>query len=207
MEQIRPDSEETVNLLHLTRDNDESYDQLFERHRTSIKKFVEIRLDDKLRARIDASDIVQETQVEVFRRLDDFLDRRPMPFHIWLKKTAHERLIETRRQHLHATKRAVAREISNRSSVLLADQLLESVKSPSQLVSEEEVAGHVRDAVNRLSENDREILIMRSYECFSYKEIAYILEIRIATARKRYGRALLQLHKLLAERGISESNL
>ena len=50
-----------------------------------------------LRARVDPSDVVQEAQMEVVRRMDDYLKRRPMPFRLWLCKTAKERLLNLRR--------------------------------------------------------------------------------------------------------------
>ena len=71
----------------------------------------------------------------------------------------------------------------------------------------EELASQVRLAVTQLPDVDREILLMRTYEGLSYQEIACILEIEATAARKRHGRALVRLHKLLAESGISESQL
>ena len=53
----------------------------------------------------------------------------------------------------------------------------------------------------------REVLLMRNFEGLSYQEVACILDIDSATARKRYGRALLQLRHLLLEGGLTESEL
>lgn len=62
----------------------------------------------------------------------------------------------------------------------------------------------VGEAIAELGEIDREILMMRSFEGLSYDEAACILEIEPAAARKRYGRALLRLRKLLDDRGLLE---
>jgi len=62
----------------------------------------------------------------------------------------------------------------------------------------------VSEAIAELGEIDREILMMRSFEGLSYDEAACILEIEPAAARKRYGRALLRLRKLLDDRGLLE---
>jgi RNA polymerase sigma-70 factor (ECF subfamily) len=109
---ITPESVETQGLLRGAAAGDRrAFDRLLARHRNSVCKFVELRMDPRMRTRVDASDVVQETQLEAFRRLPGFLERRPMPFHVWLRKTANERLLMTRRKHVDAGQRAVGREV------------------------------------------------------------------------------------------------
>jgi RNA polymerase sigma-70 factor (ECF subfamily) len=165
-------------------------------------------MDVKLRGRVDPSDVVQETQLEAFRRLPDFLARQPMPFHVWLRKTAYERLLMARRRHIEAAARAVGREVPlpDRSSVLLAQRFLPRGSTPSQRLSRREQARRVHQAVARLPDLDREILVMRNLEERSYKEIALFIDVDPATARKRHGRALFRLHALLAESGPADSH-
>jgi RNA polymerase sigma-70 factor (subfamily 1) len=209
MNQGNPDSDDTADLLQLIQAGKPAFDQLFARHRESLRRSVALRFDPTLRARADPSDVVQETQMEAFRRLPDYVKRQPMPFHLWLRKMAYERLIMLRRKHLDASRRAVRHELPlpEKSSVLLAQKLLASDRSPSEQVSRQELAQRVRLAVGQLPENDREILLMRTYEALSYEEIACLLEIEPAAARKRHGRALIHLHKLITAGGISESQV
>ena len=209
MHEPKPDSGETLRLLERIRDGSPAFDELFQRHRRSLRRAVALRFDPVLRARADPSDVVQEAQLEAFRRLPDFLDREPMPFHLWLRKTAQERLIMMRRRHIGASRRTVGQELAlpNHSSVMLAQHILASSGSPSKLVTKEELARRVRQAIGKLPDNDREILLMRTYEGLAYDEIACVLEIEPATARKRYGRALIRLQKLLTQDGLSESQL
>jgi RNA polymerase sigma-70 factor (ECF subfamily) len=185
------------------------FEELFEYHRPTLRRTVAMRFDGALRARVDPSDIVQETQIEAFRRLPDYLSRKPMPFHLWLRKMAYERLIMARRRHIHAARRAVGHEfpLPDGSSELLGRQLLASDDSPSQQVAQEEMAQRVRLAVGQLPDIDREILIMRTFEDLTYEGIACVLSIDAATARKRHGRALIRLHGLLKAGGISESQI
>jgi RNA polymerase sigma-70 factor (ECF subfamily) len=207
---VRPDSEQTVELLeNISQGAESAFDQLFARFRNPIRAAIELRFDDGLRSRVDPSDVVQETQLEAYRRLPDYLERQPMPFHLWLRKMAQERLIMARRRHLGRSRRAVGKELAlpDQSSALLGQQLLAPGKSPSQQVNAEELACRVRRAVGQLPDMDREILLMRTYEGLSYQEIACLVEIEVAAARKRHGRALVRLHKLLAESGLSESQL
>lgn len=209
MDEVQPDSLETRTLLDLARAGDrQAVDQLLARHRAALKQFIELRLDSRIRGRVDPSDVVQETQLEAFRRLDDFLQRRPMPFHLWLRKTAYERLLKVRRHHRATGRRSVEREVAwpDRSSLLIARQFLGQGPAPGQRLAEEEIARRVREALARLSEADHEILLMRQVEELSYQEAACLLDIEPAAARQRYGRALLRLRQILYDDGLLESN-
>src|SRR5262245_25932546 len=95
---------------------------------------VELRMDRRLRARVDASDVIQEAQIEAARRIDDFLQRAPMPFHVWLARTTYENLLRLRRVHVEAECRSLDREVAlpEGSSVMLAQQLLGGGPTPGQ---------------------------------------------------------------------------
>src|ERR1700693_5475239 len=98
MSEFKPDSGQTLSLLALAKQgNPRALDDLLARHRPGLVEFVDFHFDWPLQSRIDPSDVVQETQMEVVRRMDDYLNRRPMPFHLWIRKTAYERLIGLRR--------------------------------------------------------------------------------------------------------------
>jgi RNA polymerase sigma-70 factor, ECF subfamily len=199
------DSTETRRLLALGEAG--AFEAIFAQHREQLATFVDLRLDGELRRRVDASDVVQEAQLDAFRRLPDYLARRPMPFRLWLCKTAYERLLKLRRQHLHAQRRTMRHEqpLPNRSSMQLARRLLSGIGTPSQQVARREMTTKVAECLLQLSEMDGEILIMRSHEDRSYDEIGALLDIEPATARKRYGRALLRLRKLLVDAGVVEA--
>lgn len=208
--QCAADSSETERLLRQARRGDaRAFDRLFALHRGDLCRMVELRLDEKLRQRMDPSDVVQEAQLEAYRRLQDFLERRPMPFGTWLRKTTYERLLNVRRNHLGAARRAVSREtpLPERSSLLLARQLVAGGSTPSQHLARREFVEGVRRAVGQLSDTDREVLLMRSVEGLAHEEVGHVLGIDAAAARKRYGRALLRLRTLLVESGVTGSGL
>jgi RNA polymerase sigma-70 factor (ECF subfamily) len=207
MSELEADSAETVRLLDEIRCGDgAAFGRLFEKYRSGLREFISHRLDPRVRSRIDPSDVVQETQLEAYRRMDDFLRRHPMPFRVWLWRTAYERLIKLRRHHVGAARRAVGRELGlpDRSSLLLARPLLAPGSSPSRQLARDELVCRVREALKGLSETDREVLLMRHAEALPYREIGCILDLDPAAARKRYGRALLRLRKLLLEAGLLE---
>jgi RNA polymerase sigma-70 factor (ECF subfamily) len=207
MTQVHPDSAQTCGLLERIAQGDSAaMESLLLRHRPALHAFVEVHLDPRLRARVDPSDVVQETQLEVVQRMDDFLERRPMPFHLWVRRQAYERMLRLRRDHWERGKRSLRREVAwpDRSSMLLARPLLQGAPSPSARMEEQELAEQVSQAVAQLSDTDREILLLRHAEELPYQEIACLLDIEPAAARRRYGRAMIRLQSILSEHGLLE---
>jgi RNA polymerase sigma-70 factor (ECF subfamily) len=207
MATIRPDSATTSDLLEEAgRGARQALDRLLDRHRRELHAFVDYHLDPRLLARVDPSDVVQDTQLEVVRRLDDFLRRRPMPFHLWIRKTAYQRMLNLQRDHCRRGRRALDKEVRlpDRSALLLASPFVKGCPSPSQLAAAREFAERVQRAVSELAEADRQVLLMRSAEDLSYNEIGCLLDMEPAAARKRYGRALIRLQKVLGAHGLLE---
>src|SRR5260370_29966491 len=89
-----PDSDE---LLRRTADGDaDARNRLLARHRDRLRQMVAVRLDHRLAARADPSDVVQEILFEADRRLAAYLRKRPLPFYPLPRQPATERL-----PHLH----------------------------------------------------------------------------------------------------------
>ena len=202
------EAEETLCLLRNALDGDQqAFDQLFARYRAYLHQVVELRLDANLRRRVDASDIVQEAQLEAARRLAHYLERPHIPLRLWLRQIAYDRVLKMRRRHMQTKRRSMRRELPlpERSSVQLARQLLAGGTTPTQHVVRSELGRRVRQAVAKLPEGDREILLMRNFEGLSNQDVAGVLGIEPAAASKRYGRALLRLRTCLAGSGLTES--
>jgi RNA polymerase sigma-70 factor (ECF subfamily) len=208
MTDLRPDSHRTCELLDAVGNGDAgALDTLLGRYRSELVAFVEARLDPAVRQRLDPSDVVQEAQLEVVRRMNDFLERRPMPFHLWVRKTTYERLLNLHRAHRGTARRSVRCEerLPDSSSLALAQPFLASAASPSEAMQAREFADRVAGAVSQLAPADREILLMRQVEHLPYDEVAYLLGgIGAAAVRQRYGRALLRLRQVLKESGLLE---
>jgi RNA polymerase sigma-70 factor (ECF subfamily) len=203
------DSDETRHLLELARSGQRGpIDLLLQRHRPFLRRVVKLRLDPRLRARVDPSDVVQEAQLEAGRRLEAYLRQPALPFRLWLRQLAYDQLLKACRRHLGAARRAVAREVHlpDQSSLLLGQQLLPVPASPSQQLARKELARRVREAVSRLAEADREVVELRAFEGLSNQETARLLHIRPDAASQRYGRALLRLRQILVDLGFSEAS-
>lgn len=166
---------------------------------------IELRMDRRIAARTDPSDVVQETLLEAHRRLDEFLRERPMPFYAWLRQLAWQNLVAAYRKHMRTKARSVLREreigaaISRHGARRLSEVLLARGPSPSARMQADEDRERVLDALNRLSDTDREILLLRLVEQLSTKETAAVLEIAEGTVGSRQFRALKRLKRLLDE--------
>jgi RNA polymerase sigma-70 factor (ECF subfamily) len=202
------DSEETRKLLAEVRAGDsQALGRLLTRHQPYLQRFIELRLDPRLRARLDPADVVQEAQLQAVRRLPRYLEQNPMPFRLWLRQLAHDGLLNLRRKHIGTARRSVTRKVAlpDDSAAEIACRLLMSGSSPSQRLNRQELAQRVREAMARLSESDREVLLLRHFEGLSNPEVAVLLDLTPGTVSKRYGRAVLRLHDLLIESGLTES--
>lgn len=202
------DSAETQRLLASAVAGDpSSLTELLNRHRAPLRQMISLRLDARLRQRVDESDVIQETFFEVQRRLADFWARRPMPFGLWLKQTARQHLLRLYRQHARAGRRSVLREqpLGDDSSQLLAEVFARRQVTPSELAARVEFQARIRAAIMRLPRLDHEILIMRHLEGLSHRDIGQLLNISEANARQRYGRALVKLRVELDRAGLGDS--
>jgi RNA polymerase sigma-70 factor, ECF subfamily len=157
--------------------------QLLVRHRDRLRRMISVRMDRRLAARVDPSDVVQEVLTDAAQELSDYLHRRPLPFYPWLRQLAWDRLVELHRKHVRARKRSVTREetgvldLPDESAVALAARLLDTGSSPSERLLRSELRARVRAALDRLSDRDREVLVIRHLEGLSTREIAAILNI------------------------------
>jgi RNA polymerase sigma-70 factor (ECF subfamily) len=193
------DSAVTCDLLARLRAGDRAaLDALLAEHRPYLRRLVELRFDPQLQPRADPSDVVQDALLAAAERIDGYLRRDPMPFWLWLRQTACDRLVELQRRHLGAARRATGRELPlpSASSIRLARSLLGG-DTPSEKVVRAELAERVRAAVARLDEDDRTIILLRNFEELSNHQAAAVLGIEPAAASKRLGRALLRLKTVL----------
>jgi RNA polymerase sigma-70 factor, ECF subfamily len=199
----QPDTDE---LLASVADGDSSArEQLLRRHRDRLLRMIAVRLDSRVAPRVDPSDVVQEVLIEANRRLDSYVRTRPLPFYPWLRQIAVDQIGMTHRRHVRAARRTVRREepagLPDASAYELAGRLLISSLGPSARLRREEQRIHIRSALDRLPERDREILALRYLEQLSTAEVAAVLSISEAAVKMRLLRAVQRLHKLVTREG------
>lgn len=202
---IWPDGDHTQELLVGAKEGDSAaVDNLLDRHRESLRRMIGMRLDQKIKRRVDVSDIVQEVLVEANRRLQDYLQNPVMAFHLWIRQIAKDRIIDAHRRHRVSAKRSIDREqplvaagAVDQSTIELAAQLCDPELTPAAAATQRELAQHIQQSISLLPDRDREIILMRHYEQLSNQDIAEALELTEPAASMRYLRALKKLRQIL----------
>jgi RNA polymerase sigma-70 factor (ECF subfamily) len=179
--------------------------ELLEHYRERLRKMVDLRLDRRLAARIDPSDVVQEAIFDASQMLSEYLEERPVPFYPWLRRLAWKRLVKVHQRHLSAKRRSASREeqrmpvLADGSAQELAARLMASGTSPSKRVLREELRDRVQAALMQLPEHHREVLVLRFLEQLSTAEMAADLGITEGAVKTRQTRALDHLGRLLGQ--------
>ena len=202
-----PEHDKTLELLDQVRGgDDDAVNVLIDRHRNALRHLVRMRLDRKIQRRVDVSDVVQDVLIEANRRLKTYLENPVMPFHLWIRHIARDRIIDAHRRHRGSAKRSVDREQAmvipggfGKSSIILAAQLVDSEKTPAARTMEKELARRVEEAISDLDDVDAEVIVMRHYEQLTNREIAQALELTEPAASMRYLRAVRRLRELMQQ--------
>lgn len=176
---------------------------LLEGQRSRLKRMLALRIDGRLRGRVEPADIVQDAFLEATARLEDYLRDPTMPFYLWLRFLTTQRLHAIYREHLGTQKRDARREVGlyepafAASSEALAAQLLGKLSTPSQTVIRAELRARLLETLESLEPADRELIALRHFEQMGNAETAQLLGIDESAASKRYVRAMSRLRALL----------
>jgi RNA polymerase sigma-70 factor (ECF subfamily) len=184
--------------------DDRAWSALIARYRDRLRQVVALRMDRRLQGRVDPSDVIQEACLVASKQISIYAANPRLPFYLWLRWIARQRLIDQQRRHLGAQIRGVNREAPlfhaawpEATSEVLAAQLLGRLGTPSQEAIRIEQTVALQDAFNSLEAIDREILALRHFEQLSNGEAAVVLGIDKSAASKRYIRALRRLKDAL----------
>jgi RNA polymerase sigma-70 factor (ECF subfamily) len=169
-----------------------------------LRRMMALRLAPRMRGRIDASDIIQDGDLDALRRLEEFLRDPSVPFYIWLRFLVGQGVQEPHRRPIDAPGRDVGRAVSlyrgalpGASTGALAARLLGRLNSPSQAALRAERKVRLEEALNRMDEPDGEILVLRHDEQLTNCDAAAALGLSVKAASKRYTRALERLEEIL----------
>lgn len=203
---MQAESPDTLELVRQASQGDgRVLGELLSCHQSRLQRMVRLRLDRRLRGRIDEADIVQEAYLEAARRLPDYVRDPNMPFFLWLRFLTEQQLAIVHRRHLGTQARDAARDVSlfaaplpHATSAALAAGLIGKLTSPSNAAVRAEVKLRLREAINALEPFDREVLALRHFEQLSNTETAALLDISPTAACNRYVRALERLKAILA---------
>ncbi len=163
------DDAETAELLRRAKLGDRTaLGELLNAHRDYLRQLADGQLDSRINARLDASDLVQQTCLSIHKRITEFDGEDVPQFVAWLREVHVHNVRNAIRDQLHAGKRAAGRE---RPEVDPAHQA-EERPSPSQHAIHGEEAQRLSRALEQLPADQREALRMRYLEGRTIAEIS-----------------------------------
>jgi RNA polymerase sigma-70 factor, ECF subfamily len=179
--------------------------QLLAPHRNRLRRMVALRLDNRLRGRIDPSDVLQEAFLQAAQALPKYLERPEQPVFHWLRWLTGMTLQLLHRRHLGVHARDAGREVQlldrpwpEATSAALAAQLLGRDTRPSVAAIRAERQRRLQEALNGMDPLDREVLVLKHFEELTNAEVARELHLQESAASKRYIRALHRLKEILS---------
>ncbi len=204
MEQL-PDQAEIIQQLQQSKE--EALADLYSLVRERLRRVIDFRLDYRLNGRVSHSDVLQDTYVRAAQRIESYLEKPDMPFFVWLRLEAQQRLHEIHRFHFGAEKRDVRREINlsakeqqlGETSVQLAAHIVAQMTSASGLFQKAQQIDALEKTLSEMNKLDREVIALRHFEELSSIETAKVLEISPDAASKRYIRALKRLKEIMQQ--------
>lgn len=180
--------------------------ELFQHHRSRLRRMVQLRMHPTVQGRCDPSDVLQEAFVDATEQLQNYAKDSDLPFFLWLRLVTGQRLAKFHRRHLGVAKRDAKREISispdhtpEASAFNLASLLAGSITSPSGHLIRDELRSRIQAVLDAMEPNDREVLALRHFEELTIRESAMALGISETAASSRYRRAILRVKAALAE--------
>jgi RNA polymerase sigma-70 factor (ECF subfamily) len=170
------------------------------RHRSWLGVLARMQIDRDLRAKFDPSDVVQQTMLEAVRAWPQFRGETPQELASWLRRILARVLAHEIRDLKATGKRDVGREVSldaalADSSRALGDVLAAGGTSPSGLADRQERALILAEALSRLPDDYREVILLRNLQGFSHEQIADRLGRRVGAVRMLWVRALARLRE------------
>jgi RNA polymerase sigma-70 factor (ECF subfamily) len=191
-------------LLNRARDGDESAcNRLFEQCRTYVNVVARAQVESWLQAKVDASDLVQQTLMEAHRGLAGFRGQTQAEWLAWLRGIVKHNAADFVRHYQTADKRQARREIplfrgaDDDSRAAFFDPS-DPGESPSEILMQREREIEVANAVSRLPADYQEVIMLRNLQRLPFDEVARRMARSRPAAQMLWMRALRKLQEVLA---------
>lgn len=192
-------------LEQISQGNKEALGEFLNVNRRALLSFLNKRLGDHLKKKVEVDDLFQEVSAEAFRTLSPEYPGDREPFS-WLCQIAERKIIDTHRHHFETQKRDAAKEKSldggggsSGEQGGLVNMLVKSMTTPSAAFSRNAREARLYDAIAQLNEEQQQAVRMKYVENKPSKEIAAALGKSDAAVRVMLTRTMRQLHELLAD--------
>jgi RNA polymerase sigma-70 factor (ECF subfamily) len=168
------------------------------RYRSWLGLLARLQVEGPLRAKFDPSDLVQQTLLEAVKAWPQFRGEPGAELAGWLRQILAHVLAKEIRRNRGTQKRDIGREMSlnaalARSSQNLAGLLVSPGTSPSEKLDRQEDELKLAEALARLPEDYREVLLLRNLEGLSHEQVAERMNRSLGAARMLWVRALARL--------------
>lgn len=182
--------------------NSSAFEDLFQRYLPRVRRIVALRMGTRLRQFLDMEDVVQESLLKIFQSIGRFDHKTEGSFRHWLARCVECELIDSARR-MEAQKRGgnkVRRFGDCGPEMTMVHVPISRGPTPSGVVQARELEEKLDDALLRMPERPRELVILRRLCEMSYEEIAEVMEFPTeSAARRAVARALKDLEKLVEE--------
>jgi RNA polymerase sigma-70 factor (ECF subfamily) len=194
-----------VELLDRARGGDDAArDRLFARCRNYVSVVARTQVEGWMKAKVDASDLVQQTLLEAHRSFVDFRGTTEAEWLAWLKQILSHNTTDFVRRYRGTDKRRVQREVpiySNNgdgSAAFFRDPS-DPGESPSQLVARHEREVEVAEAISQLSPDHQDVILLRNLQRLPFNEVAERMGRSRPAVQMLWMRALRKLQEILEE--------
>jgi RNA polymerase sigma-70 factor (ECF subfamily) len=195
-------------LLRAAQDGDDSArGRLLDRYRAYLSAIAEAELAGDLRPKAGASDVVQDTLLEAHRCFARFEGAEGDEFRAWLRGILLNKLAQLHRHFHEVQKREIGREQSLEESGqygALRNKVVGSDSTPSGRAAQDEDEHRVKEALARLPETVRQVIVWRNWENLPFAEIGRRLGRSEDAARMFYTTALERFATELGDPGVDQ---
>jgi RNA polymerase sigma-70 factor (ECF subfamily) len=185
-------------LLSLARGGaDEALGEILSFYREYLKLLARVHIDRRLRSKIDASDVVQDTLLRAHRAFHQFAGCTEQELTAWLRRILATCLVDFTRRYRNTARRQIDLEKGideelNESSELIASALVHN-NTPSESLAQRERVVLLANALAKLPRDYRDAVVLRHLENLSFPEIAVRMNRSVDSVKKLWMRGLSRL--------------
>lgn len=205
-----PEPSQLRSLINAARAGDaEARNALFEKCRSYVTLMARMQVDSWMGRKIDASDLVQQTMLEAHKAFPDFRGETEGEWLAWLKQILTHNTTDFVRQYKGTAKRDIGKEQPLEKVVAGEDFRIDPQlpdDSPSQILQQREQELELACAIEQLSEDHREVIILRSLQRLPFSEIAERMGRTGPATQMLWTRAVKELERLMSHPSQERTN-
>ena len=187
----------TIDLLRSAAAGDQAaWSELFARHRAVMRTLVQCQIPARLRSRMETEDVLQSAFISAFQKLESFQYQGEDSLEAWLKEIIRNKLLDRVRYH-YAACRNPEREDEPRGKGERAEEVKDESPLPLAVLEAAERQTDMLLAIDKLTESDQTIIVLRHFDHLTFADIAEKLDIAETTARRRCFDALERLFQIM----------